>query len=180
MSEQTQYAWAAGFFDGEGCVNISHVGRNTCLRLHIVQKDIRPIERFREIFQLQQKFGIVTRPNRRHSYYRLTVSGAQAADVLRKMLPYLALKRDVAEVGLDLQADVERYNTRGRWSVIPDSSIEFRKGCVIRSKWLNTGRWAAATTEPEGLNPTQDSVCDSLNCTDDKGAEVAETTTRLN
>jgi hypothetical protein len=180
MSEQPQYAWAAGFFDGEGCVSIQRQKRHTCLRIVMVQKDIRPIQRFREVFDLHQKFDIVSRPDRKHTYYRLTVSGAQAADVLRKMLPYLALKRDVAEVGLDLQADIERYNTKGRWSVIPDSSIQFREACRKRAHWLNTGRWAAATTKPEGLESVSTPVCDSLNCTDGKGAEVAEMTTRPN
>lgn len=176
MAQQTDYAWAAGFFDGEGCVSLHTQGRYTCLRVIVVQKDIRPIEFFKSVFEMDETIGIVTRQNRRHKYYRLVASGPSAANILRKMLPYLRLKREVAEVGLDFQATVERYSPKERKATLPDSEMEYRRSLTEKAKWLNSGRWAAATTKPSGPdNP----ACDSLNCTDSKGAEVAETTTRL-
>jgi len=47
----------------------------------------------------------------------------------------------------------------------------------VRCKNLNQNHGPAATTEREGLGENQ--VSDSLDCTDGKGAEVAEMTTRL-
>ena len=47
----------------------------------------------------------------------------------------------------------------------------------VRCKNLNQNHGSAATTEREGLGENQ--VSDSLDCTDGKGAEVAEMTTRL-
>lgn len=128
-----------------------------------------------EIFGCDEKLGIVKRANRRHSYYRLTLSGQKAADVLKNMLPYLALKREVAEIALDLQNSVNKFSAVERSAGLPDAEMEYRKALVSKAKWFNSGRWAAATTKPSG----PETGCDSLNCTDSKGAEVAETTTRL-
>lgn len=176
MSEQTQYAWAAGFFDGEGCVSLHRQGRWTCVRIILVQKDIRPMERFMATFGCAETLSVVTRRNRTNHYYRLVISGRKAADVLTKMLPYLTLKRDVAEVALDLQARVDRIGLANRWAPLSNDEVAYRQSLVEKAKWLNSGRWAAATTKP--TDPLQ-AGCDSLNCTDGKGAEVAETTTRL-
>jgi hypothetical protein len=178
MSEQTQYAWAAGFFDGEGCVSLSHQGRWTCARIILVQKDPRPLEHFKLAFDLDEK---ISPQHRRHgkkmcTYLRLVVSGRRAADVLTKMLPYLTLKRAVAEVAIDLQSRVNSQGGYTRWRKMSDDELAVRRGLVEKAKWLNSGRWAAATTKP--TDPVQPG-CDSLNCTDSKGAEVAETTTRL-
>jgi len=176
MSEQTQYAWAAGFFDGEGCVSLHNQERWTCVRIILVQKDIRPLEHFKAIFDCSETLGIVTRRNRRNHYYRLVISGKKAAEVLTKMLPYLTLKRAVAEVALDLQSRVDSQGGYNRWNRMSDEELAIRRSLVDKVKWLNSGRWAAATTKP--TDPAQPG-CDSLNCTDEKGAEVAETTTRL-
>lgn len=176
MATETDYAWAAGFFDGEGCVSIYSQKRYTCARVHIVQKDIGPLLRFQVIFGSKERIGSVTRSNRKHRYYRLTFSGQRAADVLAKMLPYLTLKREVALVALQLQDSVNKFSVRERLAVLPESEMEYRRSLSGRAKWLNSGRWAAATTKPSG----PETGCDSLNCTDGKDAEVAEMTTRLN
>jgi len=52
-----------------------------------------------------------------------------------------------------------------------------RSGFLPKGKNLNQNHGPAATTEREGLGENQ--VSDSLDCTDGKGAEVAEMTTRL-
>jgi len=177
MATQTQYAWAAGFFDGEGCASIQRQKGYYCARLHVVQKDIRPLEHFQQVFGLTEKLHTVTRSNRRHKYYRLTVSGARAAEILTLMLPYLTLKREVAEAVIDLQAAVAGVTYQERLAGLTDAEKARRDVLYQRAKWLNSGRWAAATTKPSG--PATEPGCDSLNCTDGKGAEVAETTTRL-
>jgi hypothetical protein len=174
MGTQTQYAWAAGFFDGEGCVSLHSQGRYTVARIVLVQKDIRPLLKFKQVFDLTETLGIVTRENRRHDYYRLTLSGQTAADVLTKMLPYLSLKREVAEVALDLQVSVVRYSPKERSAGLPDSEMQYRKSLVDKAKYLNSGRWAAAETKPSG----RESACDSPNCSDDKAAELAEMSSR--
>ncbi|HKT90082.1 MAG TPA: LAGLIDADG family homing endonuclease [Candidatus Sulfotelmatobacter sp.] len=176
MATETDYAWAAGFFDGEGCVSIYSQKRYTCARVHIVQKDIRPLIRMSKMFGERERIGSVKRADRRHTYYRLTFSGQRAADVLEKMLPYLSLKREVAMLALQLQESVNKFSVKERTNVLPDSEMAYRRSLSEKAKWLNSGRWAAATTKPSG----PETGCDSLNCTDGKGAEAAEMTARLN
>lgn len=176
MATQTDYAWAAGFFDGEGCVSLHTQRTFTVLRLVLVQKDIRPLEHFKAIFESSERIGTTRRADRKHTYYRLTYSGDRAADVLQKMLPYLTLKREVAQVGLDLQANVNANKFRYGCSGMPPELKLQRAALVDRAKWLNTGRWAAAETKPSG--PLTE-VCDSPNCSDGKATEVAEMATRL-
>lgn len=179
MSGQTDFAWAAGFFDGEGCINLSHQGRYHVVRLILVQKDIRPLQRFVEVFQCSEKIGTVTRTTWKRPYYRLTMSGGRACDVLQKMLPYLTLKRDVAMVALDLQATMEKYTAKERSAGLPDSEIEYRKTLVAKAKWLNSGRWTASTTERDGSVIKVTTTSDSLNSRDDKAGESAEMPDRL-
>ena len=178
MATERQFAWAAGFFDGEGCVNLHTQKGFTCLRIIVVQKDIRPLEHFKMIFDRDETIGKVYRRNRRNVYYRFVLSGDRAADALRKMLPYLILKREVAEVGLELQSSVNEHRERYGKGGMPASVKEYRKTLVESVKWLNTGRWAAAETKPRGSDESQGS--DSPACKDGKLAEVAEMTTRLN
>ena len=177
MASERQYAWAAGFFDGEGCVSLHTAKKDqfTCLRIILVQKDIRPLEYFRDVFQRDEKINHVYRHNRRHVYFRLVISGQRAAGVLRCMLPYLVLKRDVAEVALEFQSSVDEHRLKYGKVGMPPSVKQERQAFVEQVKWLNSGRWAAAETKPS--DPLSEG-CDSPNRRDGKPAEVAETTTR--
>jgi LAGLIDADG endonuclease len=52
LPSRTDLAWAAGFFDGEGCVSVYMPltkNRRARLRLNIKQKDPRPLVRFRRV-----------------------------------------------------------------------------------------------------------------------------------
>lgn len=175
MSKQAQYAWAAGFTDGEGCISIQRQKGYFCVRFHLVQKAAEPLEFFRKVFELTESLHTVTRKDRRHPYYRLTVSGKRAAEILRLMLPHLTLKREVAEVAIELSDAMESLSAKERSAGISDTERARRQALYEQARWFNSGRWAAATTKPSG--PARG--CDSLDCTDEKGAEVAETTTRL-
>jgi len=187
MASQTEYAWAAGFFDGEGCVSISCTNRNRRhyqLMVQVAQKDIKPLEAWREIFQISTPIRETSRA--RHGvisyYHRLFFHGPEARRVLQLMLPYLRLKREVAEAGIEFQNSIEQfYSHRGRYSKLPDHVITSREILYQRVKWLNRGRFATATTKPEGLVQTERAqVSDSLNSRDDKAGESAEMTDRPN
>lgn len=175
--QQLDYAWAAGFFDGEGNV---HINKNfyTTGRLHInltvqmVQKDRRPLDKFAAVFDDIRSKGsihVVRRHYGTRSYWQLGYGGWRAAAVLQHMLPYLTLKREVAEVGIELSRDIQAYKPKSRRQGLTPAIIEYRTSLFDKVKWLNTGRWAAATTKRVG--PDASPVCDSLDCNDDKVAE---------
>jgi hypothetical protein len=90
--------WAAGFFDGEGCVGI-YPGRQAGrvrwrLCLSVVQKDRRPLDLMRERFG-----GSISR--KEDDRWVLTFGPGSASAFLREVRPHLRVKADQADVALE-------------------------------------------------------------------------------
>jgi hypothetical protein len=102
MTSEIEVAWAAGFFDGEGCVSAKRAGRRYNLMIAVTQIDLRPLLKMRRLFG----GFICAHPARKEGWakwYQWVASACQAAQALKAMLPYLMVKREVAELGLALQ-----------------------------------------------------------------------------
>lgn len=108
----TDLAWAAGLFDGEGCVNAhwsppsqeGSFGRSVALDVQVVMTDERPIQRLAALFggrvRTYKASSSDGRPLRmRFAWYR---HGRHAVAFLVAVLPYLIVKREVAEIGIEL------------------------------------------------------------------------------
>lgn len=107
--------WAAGFFDGEGCVSIGKAtnrkkDRKTGVlngkvyvgyHMHVIvcQKEIEALQRFHAMFG----GSLVEFPQYGYMYYLWKVWGTSAKDVLCALLPYLVVKRKVAENAIRFQ-----------------------------------------------------------------------------
>jgi len=67
-------AWAAGFYDGEGCICVQQPS-GVCLDIKIAQVDLRPLKRFLGAVCFGKIAGPYTRENRPKSkpfyYYRV-------------------------------------------------------------------------------------------------------------
>lgn len=96
--------WAAGFFDGEGCISIScsrkgkrvgHPGYYT-LQLTAYQNDPAPLDVFISLFG-----GRVLPRREGGSIWQQT--GPGTIETLTKMIPYLLVKRAQAEVAIAFQ-----------------------------------------------------------------------------
>lgn len=97
-------AWAAGFVDGEGYLHLQPTWPKRTLanwkpRIEVAQTDPRPL------YKLQQLFGGVVlklriRENRRQAY-RWDCTGPCVRGALERMIPYLIVKREQAQVLLD-------------------------------------------------------------------------------
>lgn len=96
----TELAWAAGFFDGEGCFyvkrrrknsRVREAGRVSVLALNIRQNDPRPLDRFAAVFGLTVN-GPYTRPDGLSSnpFYVIETSGTRAKWVADQLLEYLS------------------------------------------------------------------------------------------
>jgi len=86
--EETDRAWAAGFFDGEGCCNFSSSNR----RLYMGQKDRRVLDKFQGIVG-----GKVYGPFKTGNVYQYYLGGEKAQEALLLMWPYLSeIKRKQA------------------------------------------------------------------------------------
>lgn len=112
--------WMAGFFDGEGCVRLNRFRqrrrpRTVTFRLDVAisQKHRLPLDHFVE------SFGGSIRAVRHRGmlYFIWSVNGDGAATMLTALLPYLRLKREIAELGLryyEFKKEIRlKYSTRG-------------------------------------------------------------------
>jgi hypothetical protein len=101
-------AWAAGFFDGEGCI----VGSRTktggryyfTLLVAVGQVDIRPLEHLKELFggSIQHQYSSTTK---RQTLHQWIVTSGLARHFLRTILPYLWVKRERAELALSVSPE---------------------------------------------------------------------------
>lgn len=155
MVTETQAAWAAGFFDGEGCVSLHlHTKRSgqqyPAVAIILTQKDRRPLDFFHALFGAKETISVVHRTIHKRPYFRVVYSGRRAAEVLRVLRPYLTLKGEVADVALALQQDIESLSPSERAAGLPPERLSARLALIDRAKWFNTGRWAAAETKSRG------------------------------
>lgn len=112
MVAETEFAWAAGFIEADGCIHLD-AGRNTKASVIVVQKDRRPLDRLQRIFSDTSRIGIVTRRGGSATYYRLVFSGHRAEEVLSKVLPYLDHKREMARLGIQLCERIRAFGAPG-------------------------------------------------------------------
>ncbi len=91
-----ELAWLAGFMDGEGCIRVHYRPDSGKWRLKatVVQKDWRPLTRYKALFGGQVYFS---QQRQVHSW---EVSGPDAVLTLKTLLPYLDEKKIQAEVAL--------------------------------------------------------------------------------
>jgi hypothetical protein len=96
--------WAAGFFDGEGCIQIeprkSGYGTSYYLNIQVTQNDRRPLD------EMQNRWGgNVTSASRqaRDRCFRWRLSSGPAAAFLTAILPHLLVKRERALLALEMR-----------------------------------------------------------------------------
>lgn len=97
-------AWAAGFFDGEGSITIckradDRWGEQYSLQICAGQDHLSPLLKFQEMFD-----GYIwSTKDKTHFQWR---SNAQIASLaLQRMFPYLRVKHEQAEIGIQFQAE---------------------------------------------------------------------------
>ncbi|KKN40180.1 hypothetical protein LCGC14_0736120 [marine sediment metagenome] len=115
MATDTEWAWAAGFFDGEGCIRAAVIdsrervipvkahnkGIKYTLAIAISNTDKSSLDKFRDIVQQSTVLGPYCRPNCKPVFYFGLSSHAKVIRILQHMLPYLTVKREQAEVALE-------------------------------------------------------------------------------
>ena len=111
MATDTEYAWAAGFIEADGCIHLSQ-GQQTKVEVIIVQKDLRPLLRLQAIFDDHSTIGVVKRRAGTAVYHRLVFGCRRARTVLSLVLPYLEHKRDMALLGIELDERIAAWQGR--------------------------------------------------------------------
>ncbi len=95
VGSDTERAWAAGFFDGEGYVGASRdkrPGRRPCLQLSIEQVDPRPLERFKVAVGWNGEVGKrqARRAPGRQIVHRIHMGHAATVRTFNAMWPWLS------------------------------------------------------------------------------------------
>lgn len=119
--QPTDLAWAAGFFDGEGCVTIVRQRYRDPtrqptyrLKIYVSQTNKRSLEEFEWIVGLRGRI-VEQKANRksRRSCYHLIYESLASAVVLRRLQPYLRRKREQCEIALDFQMQCDIHTHFG-------------------------------------------------------------------
>lgn len=136
--EELDLAWAAGFFDGEGCICIgwdksrsNSRGGRWQLLLTIVQVDRASLEEFRCIVdwpgpvRCRAASGFNLR-----DLYILQASSRKAGVILEALLPFLRVKKAQAEAALEFRDTFpeKRYN---RYTRPPEDVLEKRERLAV-------------------------------------------------
>lgn len=114
-------AYAAGLIDGEGYIGIQLSGGSYQVRLKVSMSDkgLPALNRMMRIYGGKITFEPQRDPKRR-DVHTWRVSGVLAADVIRRVRPYLTVKATPADIALEFQAMVDRSprlpNGRASWT----------------------------------------------------------------
>ena len=93
-SLESERAWAAGFFDGEGSTSVcrdKRPGRKVACSLSIEQTDMRPLVRFKDA--VGWRGNIVQRAPRaprRKTLYRIYMTNARTVATMQALWPWLS------------------------------------------------------------------------------------------
>jgi hypothetical protein len=108
MSKSHEFAWCAGFFDGEGWVKIQKRGGNYWgyyLRVGINHVKVDPLLEMQRVFggNIRLDTNVIGNRKPRHVW---TLSTKQAEFMLGCLLPYMKNKNNVAELALEFCSTV--------------------------------------------------------------------------
>jgi hypothetical protein len=139
MIERDLIIWAAGFIDGEGCVSISkqknpdHNWYGYGLGLAVSQKTEAPLKRLHEMFGGH----LFSYQSRGATYYRWQHWSHGALAALKELLPYLLVKRDIAEVGIRFQEQMTLWNKQYGRRGYPQEVVVGREAFYLEARALN-------------------------------------------
>ena len=123
--------YAAGFMDGEGCINVSSCRTTTYIRVLIVNTNREVLELF------QQRWGGDIKQNKQHKAhwkvsYTWRVSHAACLAFLQDIHPFLVVKRKQAEA-----AFIFFNNQPGKGKRWSESGLEEANKAILSIKQLN-------------------------------------------
>jgi len=129
MLTETEKAYLAGFFDGDGCVNISvrqsqtHATPSHYLQVIFSQCDQPFLERWCEKVGMGRVYVNSGRPIGNKELWHWRLYDRQAEKMLKMMLPYLDIKKEQAEIALSFM----RTKGRGGRRATPAGLLHLRE-----------------------------------------------------
>ena len=116
MATDVELAWLAGIIDGEGSIFIMKAARkdrersfNYVLRLSVQSADGIMAKSCYEISGQGVCMDAVTKQVNNSNTYKWQVSCTKASDLLKRLLPYLRVKKQQAEVAIKFQETTKKH-----------------------------------------------------------------------
>ena len=134
MSRDLLVAWAAGFFDGEGTIQVNFNKAGSCsIQVKAYQRIMEPLERMKELYPE----GYFDGGSHGGKLFGFIITGHKAGKMLREMLPYLTVKRHQAELVLEI-LDILPGWSGGRNTPEEKERVRLLAGKVTEAKrpWL--------------------------------------------
>ena len=97
--------WAAGLFEGEGCISYKHGKYNTYPRLYLKMTDKDMVEKFAEVVGYGNVNYVPTKKEWKDAYAWEICKASEVRRIIAAMLPYLGLRR--AYKALNILDDLE-------------------------------------------------------------------------
>lgn len=142
MSRETDLAWAAGLFDGEGSIGIYWVKNPTslgggCYQLTMTlgMTDEETVEEFHHIIGI----GVTKAwprskqdPKKWKLMYRWSTGAKQAQRGLRLLLPFLRLKQVQARIAIEFSETFRIRGNRGKSRSLPQTIRDQRRTLAVQ------------------------------------------------
>lgn len=109
-------AYAAGLFDGEGMIRMtSHIHRDKVTRIYQIQCVLGVVHR-PVIEALKEEYGGSIHENRHdlrsprnRIVFQWAIASQKAASFMRRIQPYVVIKRDQLELALEFQSHIDEW-----------------------------------------------------------------------
>lgn len=155
--------WAAGFVDGEGCVNISRgIARDRWVTYQmcfiVAQRTREPLDILMSLFGGR----IRTAGKPEHVHYEWRLNSQKAMEALKELLPYLIVKRQIAELAIRFQEQLNAWRKKYGMKY-PEEAKAVRDVMFLEARRLNLRH---------GVNPEAPSYEELINVT--KGVNGTE------
>lgn len=145
--DELKKAYIAGFFDGEGCVQLCKYRHpktrghlSYYLRVVIANTEKEVLEQIQQEFGGKVKQRKRVKPHHKDNFY-LEISTQQARAFLESVLPYLRIKRRQAELGIELANSVHStWGETGWHKRLPVELFEYRDNLREQVLALNDRR----------------------------------------
>lgn len=133
------YKYIGGFFDGEGAVMISKGGETIySLRIKFVNTNLDVLLRIQKMFNRGYILIHSKRSDKWKESYALHFDNVDARYVLEKIEPYLIIKKERAEIGIEFDKRIEHtYSRGGARYKLSDEEIKIREAYYEKMKELN-------------------------------------------
>lgn len=124
LTNEQFWIWLAGFIDGEGCIYISRTknenrwGYQYTLRLEITQANKELLDSIKERVGFgsntwNKNINAVKNRVSKRQVYSIKWSSRKAYEILKKLYPYLVVKRAQASMGMEFQELVIKNYGKG-------------------------------------------------------------------